>query len=70
MRVELYGCQKGNQKDVAAVIEEEEDPMEINSVQKHMSDEQIQMTVSESPKAKLKYDNIQNKMEQRRYKVL
>lgn len=70
MRVELYGCQKGNQKDVVAVIEEEEDPMEINSVQKHMSDEQIQMTVSESPKAKLKYDNIQNKMEQRRYKVL
>lgn len=70
MRVELYGCQKGNQKDVVVVIEEEEDPMEINSVQKHMSDEQIQMTVSESPKAKLKYDNIQNKMEQRRYKVL
>ena len=70
MRVELYGCQKGNQKDVVAVIEEEEDPMEINSVQKHMSDEQIQMTVSGSPKAKLKYDNIRNKMEQRRYKVL
>lgn len=70
MRVELYGCQKGNQKDVVVVIEEEEDPMEINSVWKHMSDEQIQMTVSESPKAKLKYDNIQNKMEQRRYKVL
>lgn len=69
MRVELYGCQKGNQKDVVVVIEEEEDPMEINSVQKHMSDEQIQMTVSGSPKAKLKYDNIQNKMEQRRYKV-
>lgn len=70
MRVELYGCQKGNQKDVVVVIEEEEDPMEINSVQKHKSDEQIQMTVSGSPKAKLKYDNIQNKMEQRRYKVL
>ena len=70
MRVELYGCQKGNQKDVVVVIEEEEDPMEINSVWKHMSDEQIQMTVSGSPKAKLKYDNIQNKMEQTRYKVL
>lgn len=68
MRVELYGCQKGNQKDVVVVIEE--DPMEINSVQKHKNDEQIQMTVSGSPKAKLKYDNIQNKMEQRRYKVL
>lgn len=69
MRVELYGCQKGNQKDVVVVIEEEEDPMEINSVQKHKNDEQIQMTVSGSPK-KVKYDNIQNKMEQRRYKVL
>lgn len=70
MRVELYGCQKGNQKDVVVVMEEEEDPMEINSVWKHMSDEQIQMTVNGSPKAKLKYDNIQNKMEQTRYKVL